>query len=249
MPTASGLLILRLMDLSNKNYLIVGGSSGIGRETASRLVKAGANVTVWARREKAADQPGDYAHYDVTGPENGMPELPESLDGLVYAPGTIKLASFRRLETETFLYDYQVNVLGAIPVIKAALKPMQKAGGGSIVFFSTVAVQRGLAFHASIAAAKGAVEGLTRSLAAELAPYKIRVNCVAPSLTATPLAESLVDNEKKREASAKRHPLGRYGEASDIAPTVMHLLSPEASWVTGAIIPIDGGLGHLGAAS
>lgn len=236
------------MDLNNKNYLIVGGSSGIGRETAIRLSAAGASVTTWARRERPQGIPGSYARYDVTGPDDQMPELPESLDGLVYAPGTINLASFRRLETDAYLHDFRVNVLGAIPIVKAALKPMQKAGGGSIVFFSTVAVQRGLAFHASIAAAKGAVEGLTRSLAAEFAPYRIRVNCIAPSLTETPLAESLLDNEKKQEASAKRHPLGRYGQVADISPMVLHLLSDDASWMTGAVIPIDGGLGHLGAA-
>jgi NAD(P)-dependent dehydrogenase (short-subunit alcohol dehydrogenase family) len=116
--------------------------------------------------------------------------------------------------------------------------------GAAIVLFSTVAVQTGLPFHASIASAKGAVEGLTRSLAAELAP-KIRVNAVAPSLTDTPLAAQLLSSDDKRSASAKRHPLKRIGTPEDIANTALFLLEDSSAWMTGQIIGVDGGLGTV----
>jgi NAD(P)-dependent dehydrogenase (short-subunit alcohol dehydrogenase family) len=167
-----------------------------------------------------------------------------TIDGLVYAPGTINLKPFRSLKKPQFQADLEVNLLGAIDLIQWALKGLQSATHPAVLFFSTVAVQQGMPFHASIAAAKGAVEGLTRSLAAEWAP-KIRVNAIAPSLTDTPLADRLLNSDAKREAAAKRHPLQRVGTPQDLATAALYLLSEDASWITGQIIPVDGGMSSL----
>ena len=122
---------------------------------------------------------------------------------------------------------------------------MKRADGASVVLFSTVAVQTGMGFHSSIAASKGAIEGLTRSLAAEFAMQKIRVNCIAPSLTDTPLAKQLLATDEKKEASNRRHPMGRYGTSQDVANAALFLLGEESSWVTGQVLGIDGGMGSL----
>jgi NAD(P)-dependent dehydrogenase (short-subunit alcohol dehydrogenase family) len=160
---------------------------------------------------------------------------------LVYCPGTINLKPFRSLKREDILHDFEVNALGAWKVIKAAYKYLRKADSASIVLFSTVAVQTGMPFHSSVAMAKGAVEGLSRSLAAELAP-RVRVNTIAPSLTDTPLASNLLSNEEKQEASKKRHPLNRYGTAEELAAAASFLISDDASWMTGQVIGLDGGM-------
>ena len=168
--------------------------------------------------------------------------VPDALDGLVYCPGSIDLRSFRSLKADTFQQAFDLNVVGAVRCLQAAERALKKSEQASVVFFSTVAVQRGMPFHAAIASAKGAIEGLTRSLAAEYAP-KIRVNAIAPSLTDTPLAEKLLASDDKREASAKRHPLNRVGTAGEIASMAAYLLSDNAAFVTGQIIGMDGGLG------
>lgn len=228
--------------MQGKNYFIVGASSGIGNVLALLLKEKGATVITAARRSTE-----EYGHIPIsldvltmTGEE--LKNIPDTLHGLVYCPGSISLKPFSRLKTEDFLSDFQLNVLGAVKVIQNVLPHLKKAEGSSIVLFSTVAVNNGMSFHASIAAAKGAVEGLGRSLAAELAPSKIRVNMIAPSLTDTPLASQLLSSPEKREASAKRHPLGRIGKAEDMAKIAAFLLSDEASWITGQTIGVDGGM-------
>ncbi|MDZ7358758.1 MAG: SDR family oxidoreductase, partial [candidate division KSB1 bacterium] len=170
---------------------------------------------------------------------------PELLDGVVYCPGTINLRPFRQLKEEDFLTDFKINALGAVKTIQGTLNRMKKVEQtASIVLFSTVAVQTGMSYHASIASAKGAVEGLTRSLAAELAP-KIRVNCIAPSLTDTPLAARLLGSEEKQQAAAERHPLKRFGQPEDIANLACFLLSDESSWITGQVLHVDGGMSSV----
>jgi 3-oxoacyl-[acyl-carrier protein] reductase len=171
-------------------------------------------------------------------------ELPAQLDGLVYLPGSITLKPFHRLTAEDFRADFQVNCLGAVAVLQAALPALKAAPHASVVLFSTIAVAQGLSFHASIAAAKGAVEGLTRSLAAELAP-KIRVNAIAPSLTDTPLAGNLLNTPAKKEAAAKRHPLQQVGEPEDVAQLVAFLLSDASKFFTGQVLRPDGGLSSV----
>ncbi|MCS6968864.1 MAG: SDR family oxidoreductase [Cytophagales bacterium] len=235
-----------MLDFKNKNILIVGASSGIGYAMAHRLIEAGANVYSASRNQPLGLQLAGHRFYDVLDPNTQLENLPPHLDGLAYCPGSITLKPFNRLTLEDFRKDFEINVIGAVRVLQTALPFLKKAPeGAAIVLFSTVAVAIGMGFHASIAAAKGAVEGLARALAAELAPAKIRVNVVAPSLTKTPLAQSLVATPEKEEASAKRHPIGRIGQPRDVADTAIFLLSPQASWITGQIIGVDGGMGKL----
>jgi 3-oxoacyl-[acyl-carrier protein] reductase len=170
-----------------------------------------------------------------------LTDLPEVIHGVVYCPGSINLRPFNRLTAQDFLNDFQQNVLGAIAVIQYLLPRLKKADGASIVLFSTVAVKIGMPFHASIAAAKGAVEGLAKSLAAELATSKIRVNVIAPSLTDTPLASALLSSDEKREAAAKRHPLNSIGSADEIGQLVAFLIQDNSRWITGQVIGVDGG--------
>ncbi|MFW5762115.1 MAG: SDR family NAD(P)-dependent oxidoreductase, partial [Cyclobacteriaceae bacterium] len=196
---------------------------------------------------KSDDLPAGVNHidYDVTDAEAKLSGLPDIIHGLVYGVGTINLKPFQALSEDDFLYDYKLNVLGAVNVLKQALKSLKASKDASVVFFSTVAVQTGINFHASIAAAKGAIEGLTRSLAAEWARNNVRVNAIAPSLTDTPMAANLLSNDDKKQASSQRHPLGRYGKPEEVAAVAHFLLTPQASWLSGQIIGVDGGMGAL----
>lgn len=226
-----------------QNYLIVGGSRGIGLGLVKRLHGDGASVTVISRSgDELAGLAGvEHVSADVTVDEIDASQLPATIDGMAYCPGSITLGALRGLKPQTMIDEFELNVVGAVKCIQAALPGMKAAGQSSLVMFSTVAVAQGLSLHSAVAAAKGAVEGLTRSLAAELAP-KIRVNCVAPSLTDTPLAEHLLSNEQKRSAMASRHPLKRIGTVDDIAAAAAYLLSDSASWITGQVIGVDGGM-------
>jgi NAD(P)-dependent dehydrogenase (short-subunit alcohol dehydrogenase family) len=221
--------------MDQKNIVVIGGNTGIGKAIVEILEQKGANVFSYSRSSSERK-------LDVRDTFESIPDLPETIDGLVYCPGTINLKPFHRLTLADFQQDYEVNFLGAVKVLQASFKALKKSPSASVVMFSTVAVQMGLGFHASIASAKGAIEGLVRSLAAEWAPNKIRVNAIAPSLTDTPLATQLLGTDDKKEASNKRHPLGRYGKPEDIAAAAVYLLSDESSWMTGQILHIDGGM-------
>jgi len=235
------------MRFEGKNILVVGGSSGIGLAVVELLQAQKANVYVLSRsRAEAWSADVQYLQGDVTGNIEALESfLPGVLHGIVYAVGSITLKPFGRLSTDDFLNDYQLSVLGAARVIQQALKPLKAASGSSIVLISSVAAKLGMPYHASVAAAKAGVEGMALSLAAELAAQQIRVNVVSPSLTNTPMAEKLLSSPEKQEASAKRHPLGRYGQPEDISQLITFLLSDESSWMTGQIIGIDGGMGNL----
>ena len=226
-----------------KNILLIGGNSGIGLSTARLLQSSGHTLIAASRSSDQLSSLGiPVQPFDAENP--GTLELPESLDGLIYFPGTITLKPFHRLTAVDFLRDFQINCLAAAVAIQQALPSLKKSPAASIVLFSTVAVAQGMAFHASIAAAKGAVEALGKSLAAELAP-KIRVNVIAPSLTDTPLAEPLLGSEQKREASEKRHPLQSVGNPDDVARLAAFLLSGDSAFITGQVMRPDGGLSSV----
>lgn len=221
----------------NKRVLILGGNSGIGASLNEILQAEGVETILWSRSQDGLD---------VTEAEPQFPVLEGAIDALVYCPGSINLKPFRGLKIGDFEHDMNVNYLGAVKTIKHVLPNLKAAENASIVLFSSVAVQKGMPFHSSIAGAKGAVEGLTRALAAEFAPA-IRVNCIAPSLTDTPLAEKLLRNEKQREGAAQRHPLKSIGTPEDIAHMAHFLISEKAQWISGQILGVDGGMSSLSA--
>jgi 3-oxoacyl-[acyl-carrier protein] reductase len=232
--------------LSGKNYLIVGGSSGIGLSLTELLASTGNHVTVVSRNQNNLIEKMFGARQIISDAttENFINQLDEELDGVVYCPGSINLKPFHRLTEADFLSDFNINVIGAVKTIQACLPLLKKGRNPSIVLFSTVAVAQGMPFHSSIAASKGAIEGLAKSLAAELSPT-IRVNVIAPSLTNTPLANKLLGSQEKIEAAGNRHPLKKIGTPEDIANLASFLLSEQASWITGQIFGVDGGLSTL----
>ncbi len=232
--------------MSSQNVLIVGGSRGIGFGIVERFSKRGANVTVLSRSPgQLAGLPSvTHIPFDAITDEISATALPESIDAFAYCPGSINLAPLRSVSLQMIRDDFELNVLGAIKCLQAALPAMKSAEASSAVFFSTVAVAQGLPMHSSVAAVKGAIESLVRTWAAELAP-RVRVNCIAPALTATPLAEKFLATEEKRKAMDARYPLGRVGEISDLADAAEFLLSEKSSWITGQVFHVDGGLSTI----
>jgi NAD(P)-dependent dehydrogenase (short-subunit alcohol dehydrogenase family) len=226
-----------------KNILLIGGSTGIGFEIANQLVKEN-NVIVASRNRGELNDNIEHLEFDVLKDNNEDLELPEEIHGLVYCPGSINLKPFKMLKPKDFEEEMNLNFLSLVKVVHGIMPKLKKAENASLVFFSTVAVKVGLPFHTSGAAAKGAIEGFAKSLAAEYAP-KMRVNVIAPSLTDTPLAEKLLSSDSKKEKMSERHPLKRVGNAKDIANAATFLLSEENSWITGQIIGVDGGLSTL----
>jgi NAD(P)-dependent dehydrogenase (short-subunit alcohol dehydrogenase family) len=225
--------------MKDKNIVIIGGNSGIGKAIAADLSSKGTNLFLYSKSGDGTTALDISSDFDV------IPNLPEVIDGLVYCPGTINLKPFHRISISDFQKEMDINFFGAVRVLQACLKGLKKSDSASVVLFSTVAVQTGMGFHSGIASAKGAIEGLSRSLAAEWAPNKIRVNTIAPSLTDTPLASNLLSTPEKKESSDKRHPLGRVGTPEDIAKSVSYLLSEDSSWMTGQILHLDGGMSSL----
>lgn len=225
--------------MKDKNIVVIGGNSGIGKAVASALSEQGANLFLYSKSGEGTTA------LDISSDFSEIPGLPEKVDGVVYCPGTINLKPFHRISIEDFKNEMEINFFGAARVLQACMKGLKKSDSPSVVLYSTVAVQTGMGFHAGISSAKGAIEGLTRSLAAEWAPSKIRVNAIAPSLTETPLASALLSTPEKKEASDKRHPLGRIGTPEDMASATLFLLSSQSSWMTGQILHIDGGMSNL----
>ncbi len=221
---------------------MIGGSHGIGLQIAEQLI---ADYEVYVASRTLGAIEGMNVHhlmFDVLTDSFDANDFPNTIDGLLYCPGSINLKPFKMLSLETFKADMQLNFFSLVQVVKELVPKMSK--GGSMVFFSTVAAGTGMPFHTSIAAAKGAIEGFARSLAAEYAP-NIRVNVIAPSLVDTPLASRLLSSESKRELMAQRHPLKRVGAPVDIANLAVFLVSEKSSWMTGQVITVDGGIGSL----
>lgn len=228
-----------------KNIVIVGAGKGIGLRSAQLLKNE--NLFTISRNLTPELEILDtqFFQLDVVKDDLSEVSLPEEIHGVVFCPGSINLRPFHRLSEEDFLADFHQNFLGAVKIIQKCLPALKKSGSASIVLFSTVAAKVGMPFHTSIAASKGAIESFTRSLAAELASAKIRVNVIAPSLSDTGLAAQLLSIDEKRLASAKRHPLQRIGSADDSAQVVEFLISDKSSWITAQVIGVDGGLGTI----
>jgi len=233
--------------MSGGTYVIAGGSTGIGRELVRLLEVSAGRIDVWSRAPRDLEPGGVVRHAACDfAADAPLPEPPDEIHGAVYCPGTITLRSFRSLTPADFRQDFEVNLVGAVRFLEACQPRLRGPEGrpASVVLFSTVAVGQGMPMHASVAAAKGAVEGLVRSLAAEWAP-KIRVNAIAPALTDTPLAARLLSSPEKHEAMAARYPLKRIGTAGDAASLARFLLSAESGWMTGQVLGLDGGLSTL----
>lgn len=227
-----------------KNILIIGGSKGIGLETVN-LLEDKHNLYVTSRSGDNLEGK-DITHFtfDVLEDDISDLDLPDKIDGLVFCPGNINLKPFKMLRPSTYEEDMNLNFMSLVKVTHGLLDKLKASDQASIVYYSTVAVQTGMPFHSSIAAAKGAIEGFARSLAAEYAP-SFRVNVIAPSLTDTSLASKLLSNDKKKEKMDERHPLKRVGTPHDIASMTAFLLSEDSSWMTGQILGIDGGMSSL----
>jgi len=247
----------------NGLYAVAGATGAIGRSLCSKIISRGGTPLLVGRsedklialQEELGGNCPIISDIDFSLPEEAGKKLSndlkgEKLKGIAYAVGSITLKPLRGCKTNDFLESYSLNVVGAAEFVKASLGGLKKGSSkndpGSIVFFSSVAARNGLANHAVIGASKGAIEGLTVSLAGELAP-SIRVNCVAPSLTGggSEMAKIITANEKMADAVAKAHPIPRLGEPADSANAASFLLSSESSWTTGMILPVDGGRSTL----
>jgi NAD(P)-dependent dehydrogenase (short-subunit alcohol dehydrogenase family) len=226
-----------------KNLLLVGGSYGIGAAIAERM-QASHNVLVASRTK--GHLPDTIAHqkFDALTDSIKNLDLPEKIDALVYCPGSINLKPFKMMTAETFKQDMDLNFHALVQVVHGLLPNLKNSEQASLVFFSTVAVKVGMPFHTSVAAAKGAIEGFARALAAEYAP-NFRVNVIAPSLTDSPLAEKLLNSADKREKMASRHPMKKVGAVDDIAAMAAFLMNEDSKWITGQVFGVDGGLSTI----
>ena len=227
-------------------YLIFGATGAIGSNLANQLYNADQDIHLVARNEEELKSLSEelkcsYSVADVL--ENNFIDKVKSeineIKGIAYCVGSIDLKPLRMVNENDFQKCMKLNLFSAVEVIKAYQDSLKK-NKGSIILFSTVAVKRGFTNHSIIASTKAAVEGLTISLAAEFAP-NIRVNCIAPSLTNSKIAQPLLKNAIMAEGIAKAHPMKRIGEGKDVAAMAKFLLTEESSWITGQIIGVDGG--------
>ena len=228
----------------NKTFLLIGGSYGIGNKIIDLLPNESEIIVASRTKEGLLNKKVKHITFNATEDTLSLEELPSKIDGFVYCPGSINLRPFRGLKSEAFLNDFELNVLGAVKCLQIIQPLLAASEQASVVLFSTIAVQTGIPFHASVATSKGALEGLGRSLAAEWAP-KIRVNLIASSITDTPLANRFLNNEIKKEKSSLRHPLKRIGSVNDVAELAVFLLTEKSSWMTGQVIGLDGGISTL----
>ncbi|MAD97017.1 MAG: oxidoreductase [Flavobacteriaceae bacterium] len=220
-----------------KNIVIIGGSRGIGKAILESLANTN-NITNISRNEP--ETAAHITHYSADILSDELPDI-EEVDTLIYCPGSINLKPVGRLKLDDFRSDYEINVIGAIKAIQHFLPKLKNGNNPSILLFSTVAANLGMPFHASIAAAKAGVEGITKSLGAELAPT-IRVNAIAPTVTNTDLASKLLRNDRMIENIKERHPLKKFLEPTEVASMAKFLVSDEAQSISGQIFELDCGI-------
>lgn len=221
-----------------KTYIVVGGSRGIGNAIVHTLLKSYKVINI--SRIKPELLHNNLTHYDCDILTNELPEI-DAADGLVYCPGSINLKPIGRLSLDEFRADYEINVIGAVKAIQKYLNIIKNGDHPSIVLFSTVATKLGMPFHASVAAAKSGVEGLVKSLGAELATT-LRINAIAPTVTNTDLASKLLRNDKMIENITERHPMKKFLQPQDVANMAEFLLSVKSSSISGQIFEMDYGI-------
>jgi NAD(P)-dependent dehydrogenase (short-subunit alcohol dehydrogenase family) len=221
-----------------KTYIVIGGSKGIGKAIIETLIVD--NKIINISRTAPRFNPDNLTHYGCDVLVDNLPEI-EKADGLVYCPGSINLKPISRLSIDDFKQDFEINVLGAVKAIQKYLPILKKGKQPAILLFSTVAAKLGMPYHASIATAKSGVEGLVKSLGAELAPT-IRINAIAPTVTDTELASKLLRNDKMAENITERHPLKKYLKPNEVAEMASFLLSKKAASMSGQIFEMDCGI-------
>jgi len=240
---------------STRSYLILGGAGAIGSAVARRLSAAGHHVVVAGRTAEPLEAlateiggtafPMDARDFDQVAAAVERAKEAGIFSGAMNAVGSIVLRPAAATSRETFDEVIETNLTTAFALVRSAGSALARGDGGSLVLMSSAAGSVGLPNHEAIAAAKGGVEGLTRAAAASLARRGVRVNALAPGLVDTPLAERITSNEKALEASRALHPLGRIGTPDEVASLATWLLTDEGSWMTGAVLPIDGGMADV----
>jgi 3-oxoacyl-[acyl-carrier protein] reductase len=225
----------------SKTTLLIGASSAVAQSLMSKLND---HKLIGISTKDLSSKELNECYTVEAYQQDKLPNIEGAIDSLIYFPGTINLKPFNRISEKDFLDDYQIHAMGAVASIQKYLPNLKQSSLSSIVLISTVASESGMPFHSSVAMSKGAIESLARALAAEFAP-NMRVNCVAPSLTQTPLAEKLLNTADKIEAGNKRHPLRRIGAPDDIANAIAFLISDNSSWITGQVLHVDGGMSTL----
>lgn len=221
-----------------KTIVVIGGSKGIGSAIIQKELMN--NNVVNISRSKPEFKHPNLTHYSCDILKEELPEL-NSVDVLIYCPGSINLKPFTRLKIEDFKIDYEINFLGAVIAIQKYLPLLKESSSPAVLLFSSVAAKIGMPFHASIASAKSAIEGLVKSLAAEFSPA-IRVNAIAPTITETSLAEKLLRNERMKAQMVERHPLKKYLKPDEVAEFSSFLISEKAASMSGQIFEMDCGI-------
>tara|TARA_B100000497_G_scaffold12944_1_gene14775 strand:- start:1279 stop:1962 length:684 start_codon:yes stop_codon:yes gene_type:complete len=218
--------------------IIVGGSRGIGKEIINDLVEN--NIIINLSRNKPELTHTNLTHYNVDVLSSDLPDL-EDVSSVIYCPGSINLKPISRISLDEFREDFEINVIGAVKVIQKYLPILKKSNNASILLFSTVATKLGMPYHSTVAASKSAIDGLVKTLGAELAP-KIRVNAIAPTITKTDLASKLLRNEKVIENMIERHPLKKILMPEEVSKMAKFLISKNASSISGQIFNLDAGI-------
>ncbi|WP_366184476.1 SDR family oxidoreductase [Flavobacterium ovatum] len=221
-----------------KNILIIGGSKGIGNAILQQQLQSNKVINISRTAPEITNT--NLTHFSADISKDELPEI-ENIDSIIYCPGTINLKPITGLSLDDFRHDFEVNVIGAIKTIQKYLPVLKKGNKPSILLFSTVAVKLGMPYHASVAASKAAIEGLVKSLGAELAPT-IRVNAIAPTITDTTLAANILRNDRMKENMVERHPMKGYLNTEEVASMANFLISDQAQSMSGQIIPMDYGI-------